>query len=239
MIYVCSDLHGQYEMYKRMLDTIRFCPEDELYILGDVIDRGPEPIDLLLDILMNPSVHLLAGNHEDMMLQAYRTGDYSLWKRNGAATTIRQFSRLSDRSKDILLSRLSSLPILIPDLTVNGRTFYLTHAGLVQRILNGPLRYSDAESFERTEILWSRALADGKPIKSLVPDEIYDHYRGRIVIFGHTPTPFCKFGTSTGAKKPHIAYGSSGHRIAIDCGAATGLQLGCLRLEDRREFYLK
>ena len=42
MIYVMSDIHGCYEKYRQMLDLIRFCEEDTLYILGDVVDRGPD-----------------------------------------------------------------------------------------------------------------------------------------------------------------------------------------------------
>ena len=42
MIYVMSDLHGCYEKYRAMLETIRFAEEDALYVLGDVLDRGPD-----------------------------------------------------------------------------------------------------------------------------------------------------------------------------------------------------
>ena len=41
MTYVMSDIHGEYEKYLKMLDLIGFRDEDELYVLGDVIDRGP------------------------------------------------------------------------------------------------------------------------------------------------------------------------------------------------------
>ena len=44
MIYVMSDLHGQYNAFLKMLELINFTDEDELYILGDIIDRGPNPL---------------------------------------------------------------------------------------------------------------------------------------------------------------------------------------------------
>ena len=40
--YVRSDVHGQYKAYTKMLKKIDLKAEDTLYILGDVIDRGPE-----------------------------------------------------------------------------------------------------------------------------------------------------------------------------------------------------
>lgn len=35
-----SDLHGCYNKFIKMLDQIEFKNDDELYILGDILDRG-------------------------------------------------------------------------------------------------------------------------------------------------------------------------------------------------------
>lgn len=40
MIYAMSDIHGCYEKYRDMLETIKFAADDTLYVLGDVLDRG-------------------------------------------------------------------------------------------------------------------------------------------------------------------------------------------------------
>ena len=50
MTYVMSDLHGEYQKYLQMLELISPGNEDVIYILGDIVDRGEEPINLLLDI---------------------------------------------------------------------------------------------------------------------------------------------------------------------------------------------
>lgn len=42
MIYIMSDLHGCYDLYQKMLKTIKFSQTDMLYIIGDVIDRGKD-----------------------------------------------------------------------------------------------------------------------------------------------------------------------------------------------------
>ena len=39
--YVIADIHGEYNMFLELLDKIGLKPTDTLYILGDVIDRGP------------------------------------------------------------------------------------------------------------------------------------------------------------------------------------------------------
>ncbi|MDD6083438.1 MAG: metallophosphoesterase, partial [Oscillospiraceae bacterium] len=51
-----SDIHGMYEKYLKMLDVIKFSDDDVLYILGDIIDRGPEPIEIILDIMTRPNI---------------------------------------------------------------------------------------------------------------------------------------------------------------------------------------
>ena len=52
--YVCSDIHGQYGLYKSMLHEINLTPEDHLYILGDMIDRGQDGIRILQDVSSRP-----------------------------------------------------------------------------------------------------------------------------------------------------------------------------------------
>lgn len=69
MIYVMSDIHGRLDRFEKMLKLINLNDEDELYILGDVIDRGPASIRILQKIMMMPNVTFLVGNHEHMMLE--------------------------------------------------------------------------------------------------------------------------------------------------------------------------
>ena len=51
-----SDLHGLYDRYMKMLDKINFKDSDTLYILGDVVDYGPEPMKLLWDMSMRANI---------------------------------------------------------------------------------------------------------------------------------------------------------------------------------------
>ena len=67
--YVMSDIHGERELFHKMLQRIAFSEDDTLYILGDVIDRGTDGIALLKEIKETPNMVMLLGNHEHMMLQ--------------------------------------------------------------------------------------------------------------------------------------------------------------------------
>ena len=64
MTYVMSDIHGCYEKYRSMLETIGVAEDDTLYVLGDVLDRGPDGFKILLDMAARPNVIGLLGNHE-------------------------------------------------------------------------------------------------------------------------------------------------------------------------------
>jgi serine/threonine protein phosphatase 1 len=56
MIYVMSDIHGCYRQYMTMLEKIEFADDDLLYVLGDVVDRGPQPMEVLMDMSMRANV---------------------------------------------------------------------------------------------------------------------------------------------------------------------------------------
>ena len=49
--YVIADAHGEKALFDKMLEKIGLSDEDTLFVLGDIIDRGPEPIPLLLEIM--------------------------------------------------------------------------------------------------------------------------------------------------------------------------------------------
>ena len=46
--YVVSDIHGEYELFIRLLEEIRLKETDTLYVLGDILDRGSHPIQIIL-----------------------------------------------------------------------------------------------------------------------------------------------------------------------------------------------
>ena len=70
--YVISDIHGMYNKFIELLNKIKLKETDTLYILGDVLDRGPDPIKTLLKIMSMSNVICMLGNHEDMALDCLK-----------------------------------------------------------------------------------------------------------------------------------------------------------------------
>ncbi len=74
--WVIPDIHGCAETLQMLIeDLVRPKPEDELYFLGDYIDRGPDSkgvLDYLMQFEKKPfQTTFLLGNHEDYLLRAY------------------------------------------------------------------------------------------------------------------------------------------------------------------------
>ena len=70
---VIGDVHGHYEALSILLDLINPTQGDEIYFLGDLIDRGPQSAQVV-GLVMENKYHCLMGNHEQMMLDAIGSG---------------------------------------------------------------------------------------------------------------------------------------------------------------------
>ena len=66
--YIFSDVHGHAEPLRRLLNRIAPSDDDRFFCLGDMVDRGPAPLDVVELVRTLPNVTALMGNHEDLML---------------------------------------------------------------------------------------------------------------------------------------------------------------------------
>ena len=65
MTYVVANLHGHFDEYKALLQTIKFSADrDTLYVLGDIVDYGPDSMALIEDMSMRLNVYPIAGEHD-------------------------------------------------------------------------------------------------------------------------------------------------------------------------------
>ncbi len=237
MIYVMTDIHGCYSLFQDMLRAIHFSDDDDLYILGDFIDRGEEPITLLFDCMDRINVYPLLGNHEAIMLRCieglpeeatfenvvdYYTDEgfelYTAWMQNGGAITLAQYLDLPyDRRMDLL--HYMKEFTLYEELTMpDGREFIMTHSGI--------------EDFD------PRLPMDAYPVDALVnarPQQTDRFFDDKMLIFGHTPT--LTYPQMHGRAEVFL----TDTYINLDCGAVfkeAGGRLCCLRLDDMKVFYV-
>ena len=226
MIYVMSDLHGCYDKYIFMIKKIELKAEDALYILGDILDRGPNGFKIALDIAKRENVVLLRGNHDQQaaillsnlyLLQDDEMADkyapiFSAWLSDGGDSTMREFLELSEKEQkcalNVIINSLVSKEIKIKDIN-----YILAHT--VPGIEN-------VNEYDK----WT---LDDYILGETDYEEVY--FKDKIIITGHTPT-----GLIDPESKGKIW--KRNKHIAIDCGAVFGFGLGCLCLDTLEEFYV-
>ena len=72
-IWAIGDLQGCYGAFRRLLDEIRFDPEeDRLWLVGDLVNRGEDSLATLEYIYsIKESVEVVLGNHDISLIAAY------------------------------------------------------------------------------------------------------------------------------------------------------------------------
>ena len=212
-----SDLHGCFDKFIEMIKLINFNEKDELYILGDVFDRGPNPLQIIDYIVAHKNITLIKGNHEQMYQDFFEGGDSNLWFGNGGYKTYSQIIKKGLDFDKILYEYIKKLPLII-----KLDKFILIHADLYypEQYIKLSVEELIKEQTEN-DLLWNRSNIDNEK-----------QYRDYITIGGHTPVQ-----SIINIKEPTILK-REGH-IYIDCGCCfKGGRLACLRLEDMKEFYI-
>ncbi|MBR2722323.1 MAG: metallophosphoesterase [Clostridia bacterium] len=222
MTYVMSDIHGNYQKFKTMLDRISFGEDDVLYLLGDLVDYGEESMELIEDISYRLNVYPVAGEHDFLaarMLKGFSKmlssgsapdaeyiAQMTAWVQDGGQTTLEGFRALDEDAREGVLEYLEDMT-LFEEVTVKGQDYLLLHAGIADFDADTDLEDYQPEDFF-TEPL----------------DASYPLMEDKILIVGHVPTASGKITRGEGS-------------ILIDCGAGEGGQLGCLCLETGEEYY--
>ena len=232
MVYCISDIHGDYDGYRELLEKVQFSDEDTLYVLGDVVDRGRGSIRILQDMMMRPNVIPIIGNHEYMGIQCLKflmqeiTEDSIAsisedivqglfeWQNVGGQATMDEFHKLSMEDKQDIIDYLDEFS-LYEEVSVNGKDYILVHAGLCNFSQDRPM-----EDYKLHELIFK------------CPNYSRVYFPDKYLVTGHLPTRGIWEN-----KKPYFIYKGNNH-IAIDCGSNCGGRLGMICLDTGEEFYV-
>lgn len=219
-IYAIGDVHGRFDLLGDLVTQI--CSRERpigsagltVLLLGDLIDRGPKSAQVINLVRqcakVLPDLVALKGNHEDMMVAAWRGNREALagWLECGGAATLLSFGielpRLDPGDPDALVAAmrtaiseetidwLDALPLSYP-----CGDYLFVHAGIRPGL---PL-----DQQEPTDFMWIR-------------DEFLDYgaSHGPMIVHGHTVSEQVDFRRN---------------RIGIDIGAYRTGRLAALRLE--------
>jgi len=194
-VLAVGDIHGMYGKLIKLMDKIRFDPEEDLLVfLGDYIDRGPDSVKCLqyvfdLQQKFPESVICLMGNHEVMMSSYFmkKRGSYhnliddyaDSWLENGGFATLRQIDALPAKQKTELIEWTTNLPVKF-----RYQDFFFCHAGIDAEV---PL-----EAQNDFEMLWKR-------------HGWRERYKGaETIVVGHTPVQKLESWTGKGIPAPQF-----------------------------------
>ena len=216
MTYVVANLHGNYAKFKQLLKTISFKDTDIMYILGDIVDYGEEGMELVGDLSIRYNVYPIVGEHD--YTAAKMLSGFERMLKSGETPDKKFITKMTEWAADggqVTLDSFRTLDAetLYEEVTVGGKDYLLVHAGIA-----GFKKGIDLESL-KPEAFFSESL-----------DLTKKYFDDKTIIVGHNPT------TEENGGDGKIFYGNGS--IAIDCGEARGGTVGCLRLEDMKEFYV-
>jgi serine/threonine protein phosphatase 1 len=164
-----GDVHGHYDGLMGLLNAIAPRSTDQIYFLGDLIDRGPKSADVLKFVREHGYPSLL-GNHEQLLLDSFPSDEgifqpaFQSWLMCGGQSTMASFQQPSD-----LLDYLDWLRTLPTHMDLGD--IWLAHAGVHPR-----LALEDQSAYE---YCWIR-------------DEFHSmrqpYFQDKLIITGHTIT---------------------------------------------------
>lgn len=172
MDYVLSDIHGNFELFSKLLKKIKFSKNDCLYICGDIIDKGNDSENLIkyiVDILGN-NCKCIKGNHEVEFCKFYNSLAIQKIEEDILLNKCARYLHFRGNIQRKYIDFLLNLPLYI-----EAKDFICVHAG-VQVDKNG-----NVLALEKT------------PIESLVYNRVFCSLDTQIlsdkcIFFGHTPT---------------------------------------------------
>ena len=220
-IFIMSDIHGQYDLFLKMLDRIELKREDLLVIIGDICDRGKKSYEIYMKcmkmIKLGYNLKFILGNHEDMLLEdlendypiRYET-EYSVFRNS------KYFENkdMKDWHEENFLEEIEWLVKWLKNcpLIISGNENIFVHAGLdLKKVL---------EKQEKETVLWTREEF------WLMENVELEEYKGKNIYFGHTPNINGRISKKTDRIK------------GIDCGAFFTHFLGCIEVKSQEEIYV-
>jgi serine/threonine protein phosphatase 1 len=173
-IIAIGDIHGCHQELAELLERLALNKDDQLILLGDLINRGPDTLKVL-DLARAHRALCLLGNHEARLLNYRRTKDTAFLKENDLQT----FEKL--RPEDWALLEAMPLTHYVEELNT-----VFVHGGFLP---DEPWQKQPASVVTRIQVVdregkaRKRAEAAGCPVWA-------DLWNGPpFVVYGHTPRP--------------------------------------------------
>ena len=172
-----GDIHGCLKTLQKLVwEQLRLDTQDQLFFLGDYIDRGPNGagvVDFIMDLQANGyQVYPLRGNHEQMLLKAWELHQKENNPESGSFMTAVRDKSMVNPAQDCLIPRFEQWFNALPHYYESGE-FYLVHAGF---------NFKRDDPFNHTHsMMWTMFFSEKRYIA--------EKANYKTIIHGHLKTP--------------------------------------------------
>ena len=205
--FIIGDIHGCLTELKKIIT--KASPDEEVFITGDLIDRGPDSRGVI-NYVRDNNIKVTLGNHELMAIECLPglkscvTMDEvhlrlksSDWYHNGGNAMTEQYSTVEELLTDIRY--LDTFPVcIIPNYKKDSHSLLISHTLIKDKLDKG---------LSVEELVWGR---------SQHPKENTLYFN----VFGHTPVDYVNDST----EHPLPIYNEDKATMNIDTGAPYNAQ---------------
>lgn len=216
--FVIGDIHGNYKPLRELLEKVRFDYTNDLLIsLGDLVDRGPEPVRVVDEMMMVRNLVFVLGNHDFWCLEYLKTGMISPdWLFQGGQATINDYERYPAAVKRHIDFFASAVLFHIDK---KNRLF--VHGGF------DSLRPFEEQKNDKRTLLWNRSLYQ---IAMQYKEEglVFEEFRE--IFIGHSPTQLISKNEPSRLANLIMMDTGAGHRRLLslmDLDSGEFFQCGC------------
>lgn len=125
-----GDTHGRFSEFKQLLLKLNFnYDEDEIILLGDLVDYGPEPFEIIFELLKMKNFICIKGNHDEWFrdyIENPQLGHF-LNGTAGSNITMMKWAGLTVEDKKIVYDFLTNKQKLYH---VDAKNNLFVHAGI-------------------------------------------------------------------------------------------------------------
>ena len=111
--YVMSDIHGQYKSFVKMLNLIRFGEDDKLYVIGDVIDRGPDGIKIIQHLMKMKNAVITTNIALNLVRRAILLMDTKKQRNSSVYTSFRPAAKRRQKQSSQTTKNVGALRLFI------------------------------------------------------------------------------------------------------------------------------
>jgi serine/threonine protein phosphatase 1 len=191
---VIGDIHGCYDELQALLDGVGLSSTDQIIHIGDLVDRGPAPQQVIEFFRKTPNALSLRGNRDDKHIQAYE-GKIA-YERSRAITRYHQFA--DDDCYAEMIGYLRTLPLYLelPEIIL-AHAYVMPGVPLAEQDPAVLMGHSDGEA-----ALKRNGYGNGSTW--------YTHYDGeKPLAVGHRQYPFLHYQRKVYALDTRCVYGGT------------------------------